>query len=236
MPSGKPIDWSKYDHLITTYLPSLTIKEFGNKYLPNISFKSVGARARKLGVRPSIYRPTDEHKTKIAMTLSKGTPELIEKLKKLRNSLSIRALSAELGISYNTICILNKEHNITLSESGKQRAQEASTIGSIGKIPWNKGCTLSDDTKRKISEAISGEHNGWFGHKMTDEEKNSRKSVYFSNGVFKMREFLKSDAGILARKRSTAKLRSNEYRLLASKRHQHYRNKEKQNIAAMVLD
>ena len=144
--------------------------------------------------------------------------KLVEKLRKLRDSLSIQALSAELGVSYNTICILIKEYGISLSELGKQRARRASTNGSIGKIPWNKDGVLSDDTKRKISKAICGERNGWFGHKMTDEEKNSRRLVYLSNGIFKMREYLKSDAGILAQKRSTAKLRSDEYRLQASKR------------------
>jgi hypothetical protein len=218
MPSGKPVDWSLYDHIIITHLPFLTIKEFGNRYLPGISPKTIGARARKLGVRHSSYNPTDEHKTKIAATLSKGTPELVNKLKRLRNSLSIRALSAELGVSYNTICILIKEHGISLSELGKQRARRASTDGSIGKTPWNKDGRLSDDTKRKISEAIRGDRNGWFGHKMTDEEKSSRRLVYLSSGIFKMREYLKSDAGILARKKSIAKLRSDEYRLQASKR------------------
>lgn len=218
MPSGKPIDWSLYDNLIIVHLPFSTIREFGDKHLPDISYKAIGTRAKKLGISPASYSPTTEHKTRISATLSKDTPELVNRLKELRDSLSIRALSTELGVSYNTICILAKKHGISLSESGRQRARMASTNGSIGKIPWNKDGKLDDDTKRKISDAIKGERNGWFGHKMTDDEKNSRRLVYLASGIFKMREFLKSDAGVLARKKSTAKLQSDEYRLRASKR------------------
>jgi len=218
MPSGKPIDWSLYDDIITANLPFSTIREFGNKHLPNISHKTIGTRARKLGISPASYKPTPEHRAGIAATLSKDTPELVDRLKELRDSLSIRALSTELGISCNTIYILAKKHGISLSELGRQRARRASTNGSIGKVPWNKDGKLDDSTKRKISEAVRGERNGWYGHKMTDDEKNSRRSVYFTSGILKMREYLKSDAGILARKKSTAKLQSDEYRLRASKR------------------
>jgi hypothetical protein len=33
MPSGKKIDWSQFDHLITTHLPSMTVEQFSHDVL-----------------------------------------------------------------------------------------------------------------------------------------------------------------------------------------------------------
>lgn len=217
MPSGKSINWSQYDAVLIAHLSSFTIKDFGDKYLPGICYRAIGARARKLGIQQARYKPTDKHKTKIAVALSKATPELVDKLRELRDSLPIRNLAVKLGISRNTICALAKKNHICLSELGRRRAREASTKGSFGRIPWNKNGRLSADTKRKISVSVKGENNGWFGHVMTDGEKASRRSVYFSSGIFKMRAYLASSAGMLARRRSIVKLRSSELRLRASK-------------------
>lgn len=147
MPSGKRISWELYDNDIISYLPTMTIEQFVKIYTPNISSKAVGARARKLGIKPSVYKPTAEHKNNIAKTLSKETPELLSKILKLRDSLSLKLLAAECDIGIPTLARLNKKYNIGLSEDGLKRAREASRKASIGKIPWNKGIKLPEDMK-----------------------------------------------------------------------------------------
>lgn len=147
MPSGKPIPWAEYDHLIMSYLPTMTIVGFRKKYLPNISDKAISARAKKLGVTPAPYTPTDEHKRKIGTAISKNSPELVAKIIKLRDSLPLRLLARECGISTTLLARLNKQYNIKLSEVGFQRAKAASRNGFIGKKPWNKGKTLPEEMK-----------------------------------------------------------------------------------------
>ena len=60
MPSGKPINWEQYDDLFNSHLPSMTIEQFTQQFLSHISSKAVGARARKLGIKPAAKHLTDE--------------------------------------------------------------------------------------------------------------------------------------------------------------------------------
>ena len=147
MPSGKHISWETYDDYIITHLPTMTIEQFTKTYTPHISTKAVGARARKLNVKPAVYKLTLEHKNKISNAISKETPELILKISKLRDSLSLRLLAKECGIGIPTLSRLNRKYNIGLSEKGLKRARESSRNANIGKIPWNKGKQLPDEMK-----------------------------------------------------------------------------------------
>lgn len=100
MPSGTPIDWSKYDHIIIKYLPSMTIAGWGRKYLPHVSTKAIGARAKKLGVKPGRRRLTQEHKNNISQSVKKELSNYQKEYIIINaNKLSRGDISKKLGIS-----------------------------------------------------------------------------------------------------------------------------------------
>ncbi len=195
MPSGKPIKWAEYDHLIVAYLPTMTIADFAKTHLPDVSAKAVGARARKLGVVPVAYQPTEEHKQKIAGTIAKIGPAEVERIRELRDTHSVAQIATILEVDELTIHRAIARYGIILSEEGGKRAIEASKMASVGREPWNKGGELSEETKVKISEAASGEKNGQYGRGMTEEEKEKWRRSYFTVGIYSVREWLRSDIG-----------------------------------------
>ncbi len=147
----KHTPWYEYDHLLVAFLPAMTTEEFAKTHLPHVSPHAIRARARRLGIKPAAYHPTEELKHKLRIATSKDTPELIEKIRKLRDSLSLRMLAKECKIGIALLARLNKRHKIGLSVAGLQRAREASRKGSLGKKPWNKGITLPDEMKVKMA-------------------------------------------------------------------------------------
>lgn len=195
MPSGKKIAWEAYDYFIVTYLPTMTIEELVKTHLPHISAKAVGSRARKLGIKPVIYKPTDAHKQKIATKLEKLNDGQITRLREIRDGYSVDQLAEIFSVDELTIHRAIKKHGIELSDTGKERAFQASRVATVGCEPWNKGMELSEETKAKISEATSGERNSQYGKGMTEEEKERWRVAYFSHGIHKTREWLKSDEG-----------------------------------------
>jgi len=195
MPSGYKIDWSLYDDLIRIELPKHTIEEFTKQFLPNISTKAIGSRARKLNIQPAAYKCTIEHKAKIAAYNLIETPELVDQIRQLRDIMSNSQLYKHLGITHPTLMRIINRHNIKLSSVGEQRALQQCRDCSKGKIPWNKGGELSDETKVKISEALKGEKNGQFGRGMTEEEVVRWREAYQARGIHKMREWLKTEDG-----------------------------------------
>ena len=159
MPSGYKIDWSVYDHVLRTGLPLITIEDWQQQHAPHISTKAIGARARKLGIKPAKYHPSSGLKAQIAKTLSKSDDEIVATIKEHRDSLSLRKLASKCGIGYTTLSRIIKENKILLSQEGIIRAKEASRTGSLGKKPWNKGIPLPDDVKVKMAigrQAMSG--------------------------------------------------------------------------------
>lgn len=218
MPSGKKISWEVYDHLIVTYLPTMTIEKFTKTHLPEISTKAVSARARKLGIKPAAYRPSDEHKQKIADTITKLTDEDIDVIRQLRDSHSIKQIATALKVGKFTVNRAIHKHKIVLSDTGKKRARETSRLASIGKRPWNKDSVLSEETKAKISKAVSGEKNGQFGRGMTEQEKMKWRESYFTVGVYRMREWLLSQDGQDALARAAQKTTTQAFRQSCSDR------------------
>jgi hypothetical protein len=218
MPSGKRIDWSQYDHLIIANLPKLTIVEWADLYASHISPKAIGARARKLGVKPRKYTPSKEHKESISKAISKETPEMVQYVKDNINSHSRNEIAKEIGLSPSNLSHLINRHQIKMTQKGRERARRASTEGNIGKVPWNKGGTLSDETKLKISEATSGENNGQYGREKTEEEKEKWRISWQERGYEKWLKWRRSDNGKISDQRRNAVLRSEEYVAAASER------------------
>ncbi len=144
MPSGQPIDWSLYDDLLIKYLPELTITEWKNKYAPSVSAKAIGVRSKKLGISPSKYVPSREHRDKISYSISTYDDAILNEIRSLRNDYSVSEISKKLNISISQLVRIIKKHNIKLSDDGKRRARQSSTNASIGKIPWNKGKKLPE--------------------------------------------------------------------------------------------
>lgn len=218
MPSGKPVDWSLYDNLIIEHLPHMIINEFTSKYLRHVSPKAVGARARKLGVKPAKRTLTAEQRVAISMAMRTETPEIVEQIKSLRQTHSIKQICAELNIDDATLWRIINRHNIVLTVDGRMRARAASISASVGKKPWNKDGHLSEETKHKISVAVSGELNGQHGRGMTEEEKERWRISYYSCGVHKMREYIRSPAGLLSLAKTIATTTSQEFRAAARER------------------
>lgn len=214
MPSGKPIDWNLYDAIIVEHLPKHTIAEFTKQFLPHIASRTICTRAKRLGVASLPYVPTNDHKKAIAASVAKIGPTEVAKIEELRDTHSIVQIAAILGVDDLTIHRTVAKYGIKLSEEGYARARLASTVGSIGKIPWNKDGTLSQETKDKISVAISGDRNGQYGRGMTEEEKERWRIAYFSEGVEKMRQWFQSEAG----QSIITRLKSPEWREAQSKR------------------
>lgn len=141
----------------------MTIDEFTSTFLPNISTKAVGVRAKKLGVKPATYKYTAEHKNKISKTLNKLNESDISRIKELRDSHSIQELASMFNVDTLTIQRYNSKNNIKLSDDGIRRWRDASRKGSIGKSPWNKGKKLPSEMlenmaigRSKMSNRLSG--------------------------------------------------------------------------------
>jgi hypothetical protein len=218
MPSGHKIDWSRYDVLILKELQNYTIVGFTKKFLPEISEKAISTRARKLGIKPKrIIFISLEHKKAISRTLSKETPELVEKIKQNRDIMSIVELAKSCNISTSLLFRIIRKYNITLSNIGLNRIEEKRRIACIGKIPWNKEMKMSNDFKKKISEAVSGKKNSQYGRKMTNEEKEQCHIRYFTTGINTMRKWLSSPEGQKTREKSLKTTTSEDFKCKCSR-------------------
>lgn len=129
----------------------MTITNWVIKYTPNISEKAVGARARKLGIKPAKYYPTKKQKESIAKTLLKETAEMVQFVRDNVDHFSRQQLSKMVNLSPARLNDLINRHDIKLSKKGRKRALEASRQAHIGKVPWNKGKQLSDEHKAKMA-------------------------------------------------------------------------------------
>lgn len=201
MPSGKSIDWSKYDNVLKSELPSLTIKDWQKLYAPHISDKTIGSRARKLGVKPTKYTLTQEHKKKISNSMIGDESYIVSKILEMRQDYSNSEIMKALGIDDATLFRIYKRNNIKLNELGMARARKQMRECSIGKMPWNKGSKLSDDTKFKISKALRGNNNGQFGKPIPSLRKQKMRDAYANLGLKKMRLWHTTEAALMARRK-----------------------------------
>jgi len=160
MPTGKSIDWQLYDNMINIHLPHMTISDFQARYLPSISAKAIGSRAKKLGVRPKKYVPTDIHKTKISKSASKAWTDKEDDI--LLSSAHIQSIAElairlqttksavhrrlkHLGFEQKEADIAHKHSRRTIESFTLERRQMLSTL--------SKGRKLTDEHKAKLAEA-----------------------------------------------------------------------------------
>lgn len=155
---------------------------------------------------------TDLHKAKIATSLFKDSPEVVARIVELQEILSRREIAKELKIGYATLARIVKRNGISLTTEAKKRAVASTVAVHRGKTPWNKGQTLSDETKAKISEALTGRP----GYRMTEEQKIKWRESYQASGIDRIREWFKSEEGKAALARTHSHLRTSEARSKAS--------------------
>lgn len=194
MPIGKKTDWSVLDDLIVEHLPHMTVTEFTKEHAPFLHAGTIRSRAKFLGVQ---YKPA-------YFALFKETPEIIEKIKLLRDTHSLNEISKITGLSRCTIWRITRRHNISLSEKGVRRWKEDAAKRCIGRKPWNKGGNLSQDTKDKISRSITNQYRDGSRevYTMSGESLEKWRDSYAKNGIHKMREWLKSPQGVDSNRRS----------------------------------
>ncbi len=97
----KRIDWSKIDPLIKKHLSSLTIVEFTKQYTPETIPRTIGQRAKKLGVTPAMKTISDEHRAAVSQFVSKytSTPETDDLLKTNNGKVSVQQMASKIGWS-----------------------------------------------------------------------------------------------------------------------------------------
>lgn len=216
MPSGKRIDWSQYDQLLESHLPTMTVANWCREHAPDMSDRAAATRARKIGVKPKKYKPSQEHKDAISIKLRTVDKAMSEEIRAIRDDFSKKEIAEKFGITISSLERALDRYNITLSDKGIARWRKSSREKQLGKEPWNIGLELPEETRKKIGEALKGEKNGQYGRGMTEEEKVRWREAYFKNGIHKMRSWLKSEKGQEATQRGLLSIRTAESRNRAS--------------------
>jgi len=108
MPSGTPINWKLYDDIIVNELPTSTIAILAKKL--GLHPRPLGARAKKLGVKPAKKIVGDKHKEKLRKVFTKPlNEEQRQYLIAYYQQKSRKQLARDLGISYY---LVNKEMDL----------------------------------------------------------------------------------------------------------------------------
>lgn len=124
MPSGVRIDWSLYDNIMKSFLPTMTIVDFASLYFPDISKKAVGARAKKLGIEPAKKRISAAHKSAISKTFKKLlTERQNECIKKHANKLSRKDIAKNLNISLHLVTVAFVDLGIEIDQEFMRKTQ-----------------------------------------------------------------------------------------------------------------
>jgi hypothetical protein len=126
MPSGVKVDWRSYDNIIRTFLPTMTIADFALLYFPNISKKAVGARAKKLGVKPARKKLSVAHKLAISNSCKKPLEyQHKEYVKENANKISRGEIAKNLGISLYLVNNIFSDLGIAVDQQFMKKVQAA---------------------------------------------------------------------------------------------------------------
>jgi DNA-binding Lrp family transcriptional regulator len=99
-PRSNRVDWDEYDAILKRELPRHTVVEFKRLFMPFASEKTIGKRAKKLGIDPHQYRPSAEHKKKIAEGVRqiKFTKEMDDFIKEHKDDMGQKEIAEHFGI------------------------------------------------------------------------------------------------------------------------------------------
>lgn len=136
------IDWSKIDPLIIRYLPLMTCVDFCKKHRLDIVPRTIGQRAKKLGVKPIKYRPTEEHKAKTSSGLKKA---FLEKDKQFvidnLNKISRKKIALRLDVSIPVLNTLISDLGLVIDPDAQRRFHREGSSLHVKKAArslWNK--------------------------------------------------------------------------------------------------
>ena len=143
------IDWEKLDPLIIEHLPHMTCVEFVKKYASETIPRTIGKRAKKLGISPKKYYPTAEHKRKTGEGASKRLTGIqLQYIRDNLNKKSRKQISRDINVS---IYLINKacvDMGLSIDE---EKMKEFHKKGSAGHV---KKATKAWQDKFKNDEAF----------------------------------------------------------------------------------
>ena len=226
MPTGVRIDWSKYDQVLIDNVPKYNVLEFIRKFLPDISQTAINNRIKKLNLKPLKFEFNDEIRNRISDKVTSNHFDdnddklLLDNV----NLMSMKELSKLTGFDKTAIWRRLKEINYIHDEKNTYNKHKIATRIALSNPEVkrklsvaSKGRILSEETKLKISEYMTGSGNHQYGIPRTKEEKEKFVNSYKLNGgADKFRIWLKSDVGIKSIEKMRNNHRSDEFRKLAS--------------------
>jgi hypothetical protein len=190
-PLSDRIDWGEYDIVLKRELPNHTIAEFRAFLMPFASTKAIGARARKLGIKPHQYKPSNEHKEKIAdgVRQFEFTGEMDSFIRKHKDDMGQKEIAEHFGLDDLVIWRRMGELGIrrsleslkaVMSEHGKRTGHlgghatrnKLLNMSEEELIAYRQKCSLA--AQRAFKEGRIKPHHG-IGQKM-----NTRKGGKFS--------------------------------------------------------
>lgn len=181
MPSGVKIDWSEYDALLIEYLPSLMIVEWRKKYAPHISSKAIGARAKKLGIKPSKKTISKTHKLTISNALSKKlTKYQYQYILENANKLSRKDISRKLKISLYLVNKAFKDLDIKIDKKfqknihAKKSRMHVSKATTASKEKWDD----EEWRNKRLIEISQQSRKLWKDNKYRAKVLNGIKTIY----------------------------------------------------------
>jgi len=136
------IDWDRVDSLIRQYLPNMTCVKFCKEYAPETIARTIGQRAKKLGITSRKYVPTEEHKQKTKEGATKKLDDKVfEYVRQFANKKSRIEIAKDLGISFHLVNRAMSDLGIVIDEEKSKEFQAEGSRGHVKKAAeafWEK--------------------------------------------------------------------------------------------------
>jgi hypothetical protein len=179
MPTGIKINWPIYDQLLIDNVSKYNILEFTRKFLPHISPTAVAKRIKKLNLKPLKFEFNDEIRERVKNGVTSNYFD--EKTDKLLldniKSMSIKELSRLTGYDKTAIWRRLKEINYIHDKNDVYNKHSIAVKLALSNPEVkrklsvaSKGKVLSEETKLKISQYMTGSGNHQYGKPRTKEE------------------------------------------------------------------
>lgn len=155
---AKRIDWNKVDPLIKEHLPNMTCVHFCKKYAPFTIPRTIGQRAKKLGITPKKYIPTKEHKNKTSKGHRKVISEdQIRQVKDLLNTVSRKEIAQQVGISLYLVNRVIKEHKLAIDYDKQKQFHREGSRKNVRKAAraWKDKFDEDSEFREKIKQTCS---------------------------------------------------------------------------------
>ena len=113
----------------------------------------------------------------------------------------------------------------TVSEETRRKISEAVKGKCKGKIPWNKGLSPSEETRKKLSNALSGINNPFYGRKHSEKSLQKMRNKRVPQEVrAKLRQYRLNEPEEIKNKRLESIINSCSKKVLCLETNTYYRN------------